>query len=32
MQWGTTKNKVFYFENPKNVVHFREKSGKWQKL
>ena len=32
MQRRTTKNKVFYFQNPGNVVHFREKWVKWQKL
>ena len=32
MQRRTTKNKVSYFENPQNVVHFREKWVKWQKL
>ena len=29
MQRRTTKSKVFYFENPQNVVHFREKWVKW---
>ena len=32
MERRTTKRKIFQFKNPQNVVHFREKWVKWQKL